>query len=92
MSNQKSHWRPGRDEARQLRKAGYDGLYHPGECACEVDDLYPCGERHPDCRPGYKGPCTDDCEHEGAGEGNWHISPTKPLAPQPPDEGETPKP
>jgi len=33
------HWKPGRDEARQLRKAGYDGLFFPGECACKVDDL-----------------------------------------------------
>lgn len=67
-------WKPARDEARQLRKAGYDGLYSPGECACLIEDLYPCGERHKDCRPGYKGNCTDECEHEGAGEGNWHIS------------------
>lgn len=70
-------WKPARDEARQLRKAGYDGLYAPGQCACLVDDLYPCGERGPDCQPGYKGACTPDCTHEGAGDGAWHISPTK---------------
>ena len=78
------NWKPGRDEARQLRKAGYDGLYYPGECACLVDDLYPCGERQDGCRPGYNGDCTDECEHEGAGKGNWHISPVK-ATPQPPE-------
>ena len=65
-------------EAAWLTRRGFDGLYSPGECACLVDDLYPCGERGEGCRPGYKGDCTDDCEHEGAGEGNWHVSPDKP--------------
>lgn len=60
------HWKPGRNEARQLKRAGYDGLYFPGECACLVEDLYPCGERQEGCRPGFKKPC--DCyEHD------WHI-------------------
>lgn len=64
-------WKPGRDEAKQLRKAGYDGLYAPGECACKVDDLYPCGERQEECRPGYLMPCPDMC---GGGH-DWHIGP-----------------
>lgn len=74
-------------EAAWLLNRGYDGLYAAGECACECSDLYPCGERQDDCRPGYKGNCTDACEHEGAGEGNWHISANKPaveLASSPP--------
>ena len=30
--------------AEHLRQNGYDGLYDAyGECACEVDDLAPCG-------------------------------------------------
>ena len=73
-------WNPGRtreSEARRLRKAGYDGLYAPHMCACEVDDLYPCGQRGKDCRPGYKADCTDECEHEEAGRGNWHIGPER---------------
>jgi hypothetical protein len=62
-------WIPRRDEARQLRLAGYDGLYfQAGECACKVDDLYPCGERQEDCRPGVLGPCPSDC-----GDHDWHI-------------------
>jgi hypothetical protein len=45
----------------------YDGLFNADDgCACTVDDLRPCGE-HPDCTPGYKGPC--DC-----GEHDFHIS------------------
>ena len=67
--------RKGREAERDwLTRRGFDGLYFPGECACEADDLYPCGERHEDCEPGYKGNCTDACTHEGAGEGGWHIS------------------
>lgn len=66
-------------EGAWLRNRGYDGLYAAGECACLSDDLYPCGERPDECRPGYKGDCSDACTHEGAGEGNWHISPDKPV-------------
>lgn len=41
---------------------GYTGLYYDGECACEIDDLAPCGECNQDngeefingCSPGYK--------------------------------------
>jgi hypothetical protein len=62
-------WKPRRDEARQLKRAGYDGLYYPGECACKADDLYPCGERQTECRPGYLRPCPPDT----CGEHDWHI-------------------
>lgn len=54
-------------ETVQLIKAtlideGYTGLYLPGECACEVDDLAPCdqcvqddGEKYINgCEPGFK--------------------------------------
>jgi hypothetical protein len=38
-----------------LREHGYDGLYDDyGECGCEVDDLFPCGNVPEDCRAGYK--------------------------------------
>ena len=41
------------NEAASLRRRGFDGLYHPVEpCDCVCDDLYPCGERPPECRPG----------------------------------------
>jgi hypothetical protein len=49
-----------------LKQAGFDGLYLPGECACKIDDLFPCGEITDDCLPGYLSPC--DC-----GEHDWHI-------------------
>ena len=65
-------WKPRRDEARQLLKAGYDGLYFAGECACKVDDLYPCGERQDECEPGYLQPCPSEC-----GEHRWHIGKVK---------------
>jgi len=54
----------------RLQAEGFDGLYIPGECACAVSDLMPCGEPTPECRAGYKG-----------GEGDeFHIGPTKPQA------------
>ena len=28
---------------KYLEDNGYDGLYEPGECACKIDDLAPCG-------------------------------------------------
>jgi hypothetical protein len=50
---------------------GFDGLYFPGDCGCEVADIMPCGEPSRDCQPGYKGPC--DC-----GDHDWHIGAVKP--------------
>lgn len=65
----KSHvraFRQGREGA-WLTRRGFDGLYYPGECACKVDDLYPCGERQ-NCEPGVLKPCPETC-----GEHDWHI-------------------
>lgn len=64
----KSHARAIRKgrEANWLTRRGFDGLYCVGQCACRVDDLYPCGERQ-DCSPGVLMDC--DCG-EGCG---WHI-------------------
>lgn len=60
-------------EAGWLKRHGFDGLYNAdGPCACEVDDLYPCGERG-DCRPGVKTTFTSG-ESCGCGAGcDWHI-------------------
>lgn len=45
----------------------YDGLYHEdGDCACEVQELAPCGEISVDCRAGYKTKCT-------CGDHDFHI-------------------
>jgi len=52
--------------AKYLKQNGYDGIYYPGECACKIDDLAPCGESLLECIPGYEKPC--DC-----GEHEWHI-------------------
>lgn len=60
--------RKSKNEAVWLRRRGFDGLYFPGECACKVDDLYPCGERQDGCKPGVLKPCPSDC-----GEHDWHI-------------------
>jgi hypothetical protein len=37
-----------------LNENGYDGLYLPGECACIIGELCPCGEPSPNCLAGYK--------------------------------------
>ena len=38
-----------------LKEKGFDGLYNPGECACKIDDLFPCyGDGSVlECMPGY---------------------------------------
>lgn len=68
----------------RLIAEGYDGLHFPGECACSVDDIAPCGscaqddgeEFINDCEPGYK-----------------HIDPTRPdfwvisVHKEPPSQG-----
>lgn len=60
-----------------LENNNYDGLFNPeGDCACENDDLFPCGEYEPicdeadDCEPGYKIACDCGDDH------NFHISRT----------------
>lgn len=73
-------WNPIRTEAdlpkdcyeiirKYLIDNGYDGLFNDGfaECACLVDDLFPCGELYGKCTPGYKVPCN-------CGEHDYHIA------------------
>jgi hypothetical protein len=51
-----------------LEKNGYDGLFND-DCACLLNDLYPCGEIG-NCQAGYKGACNGgDCE----GDCDFHI-------------------
>jgi len=59
-----------------LRANGYDGLYVPGECCCNLNDLMPCnGQPDPDdCRAGHVVPCPGGDECEWADERNHlHI-------------------
>lgn len=45
-------------EADSLTRRGFDGLYHPeplASCGCSAGDLYPCGERPRECKPGVWG-------------------------------------
>ena len=58
--------------AAHLAANGFDGLWQcGGECACEVDDLFPCGEPGEECLAGYLAPCT-------CGQGcGYHIGPVK---------------
>ncbi len=59
---------------------GYDGLFCSDmPCACEADDLAPCGEMHGTwCEPGYKHPC-DGRGEECEGDCGWHMGPSKPT-------------
>ena len=47
-----------------LKAGGYEGLVEEcGECACELDDLAPCGEMGESCTAGYKTKiCPEGCE------------------------------
>lgn len=37
-----------------LKDNGYDGLYHPGDCGCSIEDLITCDDDCSNCEPGYK--------------------------------------
>ena len=46
--------------AEFLKRNGFDGLWND-ECACEIDDLFPCaGHLSSRCRPGYRRETPDD--------------------------------
>lgn len=54
-----------------LKDNNYDGLFNlDGECACDLNDLMPCGDCSVDCMAGYKTPC--EC-----GDHDWHIGEQK---------------
>ena len=60
-----------------LRAGGFDGLVHEcSECACELDDLAPCGEMGESCMAGWKHPCDCDERHD------WHIMAERPKEPR----------
>ncbi len=61
----------------RLRADGFDGLWQcGGECACELGDLFPCGEPNSNCNAGYRGPCTGmGCAADG--DCDFHIGPNK---------------
>ena len=56
-----------------LKTNGYDGLLNEyGECACEIDDLFPCGyPNENDCQAGYKTKCDGTCPDAPC---DFHIS------------------
>ena len=55
-----------------LESNGFDGLYSPLECCCQVSDLMPCGEAPPDCEAGHELPC-DPERCSGGGGCEYHI-------------------
>lgn len=55
---------------RFLVEKGYDGLFSPGECACKLIDLEPCGQMTSECEAGYL--------HPGDADSDWYIRPQKP--------------
>lgn len=59
----------------QLRADGYTGLYFDGECACELDDLAPCGEcQHEEGEPYING-CDGGYKHQDPTRSDfWVIS------------------
>jgi hypothetical protein len=55
-----------------LRANDFDGLFNGWmECACNLDDMYPCGEPQENCEAGWMTPCDGSCEF---GNCDWHIS------------------
>lgn len=39
---------------KRMKDGGYTGLFYPGECACGIEDLAPCGYGPAGCEMGYK--------------------------------------
>ena len=62
-----------------LKANGFGGLFSDCDCACILDDLFPCDIYGTDCEADYKIPCPGPelCEN-GDGECEWHIGPKKP--------------
>lgn len=61
-----------------LRLHKFDGLYSPGECACELGDLMPCGTPQCGCKAGYRCACGEDCKEEECDkEQEFHVGPKK---------------
>ena len=47
-----------------LEEHGYDGLYNEDECACSLDELFPCDGSWPTCKPGYMQPAPEDSGYD----------------------------
>lgn len=70
--------------AEWLKEKGFDGLYFPGECACLLNDLVPCGEYTGECEPGYK----RDVDPSKSADGeDWRVERDKPEPEGGGDEG-----
>lgn len=52
---------------KYLEDNNYDGLYLPGECACKLDNLFPCDQVDLWCQGGYL--------QEGDAEFDFYIGP-----------------
>lgn len=65
-----------------LRKQGYSGLFTPGECGCEIGNLFPCdGDEIDNCTAGYRADCdpaNEACRNDH--DTTWHIQRTKPTS------------
>ena len=55
----------------KLEQSGFDGLYVPGECACLLDDLAPCGSVQAD-RDGWINGCVPGHRHNDPRPGHEH--------------------
>lgn len=60
---------------KYLKENGYDGLYQPDSCACEVDDLMPCDGDVMGCEAGVKTECSEDDYCPADGRCDFHIGP-----------------
>lgn len=47
---------------RYLKKNSFDGLFLDGECSCDCENLFACGEMNENCQAGNKKDCTQ-CKH-----------------------------
>ena len=58
---------------KYLLDNNYDGLFNDdAECACEIENLFPCDCIGKDCQSGYRVPCN-------CGDHDWHMVAKKPI-------------
>ena len=60
-----------------LNTNGFDGLFHPDQCACLKDDVAPCDNIGLECQAGYRTAAEPDSEHD------WMVGPLKDGEPTP---------
>lgn len=67
----------------RLIEDGYTGLYFPGECACGLEDLAPCGNASSTDGERYINGCLGGYKHQDPARPHFFIVNSSPEEPSP---------